>query len=143
MGLRDLIKSRKDHKHDHHDHKHGDNVLDMVKEPAAANATAGKPVVLKDDTGSAYRILESAHLSEKTTAYAQHGRYVFKVSDKANKIEVRKAVEKAYDVHVTSVNIVNTKGKKRRMGRRVGRTSDWKKAIVTLKSCEKIQGLVE
>lgn len=116
-----------------------ENVLEMVNEPAKKT----EEVKVKDDTGAAYRILRSAHLSEKTTMYAQQGRYVFKVNDKANKIEIKKAVEKAYDVHVTSVNIINTKGKSRRMGRRIGRTSDWKKAIVTLKTGEKIQGLVE
>lgn len=119
-----------------------ESVLEMVKEPLVATPE-GKAEVLKDDTGSAYRILKSAHVSEKTSIFAQTGRYVFKVNDNSNKIEIRKAVEKAYDVHVVSVNIVNSKGKSRRMGRRIGRTSDWKKAIVTLKPGEKIQGLVE
>ena len=116
------------------------NVLDLVKEPVNE---AKQEVKIKEDAGSAYRVLKSAHLSEKTTALAHDGRYVFKVNNQANKIEIAKAVEKAYDVHVVSVNIVTSKGKIRRMGRRFGRTSDWKKAIVTLKTGERIQGLVE
>jgi large subunit ribosomal protein L23 len=116
-----------------------DNVLDMVKEEPKKQEVAQ----LKSDTGVAHRILVSHHLSEKTNLLSTEGRYVFKISTDANKIEVKKAVEKVYDVHVTDVNIVNTRGKVRRMGRTRGRTSDWKKAIVTLKKGEKIQGLAE
>ncbi|MBI2356311.1 MAG: 50S ribosomal protein L23 [Candidatus Doudnabacteria bacterium] len=113
----------------------------MVKEPQ--QETPKKEVVLKDDTGRAYRVLSSVHLSEKTNALSTVGRYVFKVNPKANKIDVKKAVEKTFDVHVTAVNVINTKGKMRRMGRKFGKTSDWKKAVVTLKTGEKIEGLVE
>ena len=89
MGLRDLIKSRKDHKHDHHDHKHGDNVLDMVNEPKTEKM---EKTALKENTGFAHRILKSHHLSEKTNLLAAAGRYVFKVATNANKIEVKKAI---------------------------------------------------
>jgi large subunit ribosomal protein L23 len=116
-----------------------ENVLDMVKDEPKKQTE----VKLKEDTGTAHRVLVSHHLSEKTNQLSVDGRYVFKISTKANKIEVRKAVEKVYDVHVTSVNIVKVKGKSRRQGRTVGKTSDWKKAIVTLKKGEKIQGLAE
>lgn len=143
MGLLDKIKGKKEQKHTH---KHDENVLDMVKDTSKSDRppAAGEGLAqIKDDTGSAYKILSSPHLSEKTTGLAQHGRYVFKVDKKANKIEVAKAVEKAYDVKVVSVNILNTKGKTRRMGRKVGSTSDWKKAVVTLKPGDRIAGLVE
>jgi large subunit ribosomal protein L23 len=116
------------------------NVLDMVKETPKQEA---KQVALKEDTGRAHRVLKQYHLSEKTNILSSLGRYVFVVDKKANKIEIKKAVETVYDVHVTDVNIVNTKGKNRRYGRAEGRTSDWKKAIVTLKSGEKISGLAE
>ncbi len=119
--------------------KKKENVLDMVKDESAK-----KPeVALKADTGRAHRILITHHLSEKTNTLSSSGTYVFKVNSTANKIEVRQAVESVYDVHVANVNILNTKGKLRRQGRSVGRTSDWKKAIVTLKAGEKIQGLAE
>lgn len=74
---------------------------------------------------------------------AGSGRYVFKVPTSTNKIEVRKAVQAVYGVNVVGVNMVSVKGKQRRQGRKLGRTSDWKKAIVTLKSGEKISGLSE
>lgn len=112
----------------------------MVKEDTKSEK---KAVVLKEDTGHAHRVLRRYHLSEKTNALSSVGRYVFVVSGKSNKIEVKKAVEKVYDVHVVKVNILNTKGKNRNYGRTSGRTSDWKKAIVTLKAGEKISGLAE
>jgi large subunit ribosomal protein L23 len=141
MGLLDKITGRKAEpkKASPKPKAKDENVLDMVKdEPKKA-----QPVQLKEDTGTAHRILVSHHLSEKTNILSADGRYVFKVSGDANKIEVKKAVEKVYDVHVVSVNIVNTQGKVRRYGRSYGKTSDWKKAIVTLKKGEKIQGLAE
>jgi|SRR3990167_15042 len=118
----------------------GENVLDMVKE---APKQEKAPIVLKEDTGRAHRILYHHHLSEKTNQFSQSGRYVFRVSKKANKIEVKKAIESVYDVHVVKVNMINTPGKVRRQGRTFGRTQDWKKAIVTLKTGEQISGLAE
>jgi large subunit ribosomal protein L23 len=120
--------------------KKEDNVLNMVKEGEAKTAA---PVKLKENTGRAHQVLKQYHLSEKTNQLSSIGRYVFVVDGKTNKIEVKKAVEAVYDVHVVSVNILNTKGKSRRYGKTSGRTSDWKKAIVTLKAGEKISGLAE
>ncbi len=74
---------------------------------------------------------------------ASGGKYVFRVHPKANKPEVRKAVEKVYDVHVRHVNIINMSGKSRRYGRSVGRTKVWKKAIVTVAAGERIEGITE
>lgn len=117
------------------------NVLDMVKPETEGKKAEQKQ--LKEDTGRAHRILQQYHLSEKTNNLSSTGRYVFVVAKTANKIEIRKAVESVYDVHVTSVNVVNTKGKFRSYGKTSGRTSAWKKAIVTLKAGEKISGLAE
>lgn len=118
-----------------------DDVLNMVQEPAVSGDVKVEP--LKTDTGRAHHILHNYHLSEKSNMLSTTGRYVFRVSKKANKLEVKKAIEKVYDVHVTGVNIINTKGKVRRSGRVMGATSDWKKAYVTLKAGEKIAGLAE
>jgi large subunit ribosomal protein L23 len=65
----------------------------------------------------------------------------FRVDVKANKIEIRKAIETLFKVKVLGVNTVTMKGKKKRMGRTEGVTSGWKKAIVTLAPGEKIPGL--
>src|SRR5690242_14644622 len=111
-------------KEDTHKHSKDENVLDMVKEHPTQDA---KPVVLKENTGSAHRILLNHHLTEKTNQFSQTGRYVFKVAKTANKIEVKNAVESVYDVHVVSVNMINSLGKKRRQGKSFGKTQDWKK----------------
>src|SRR3989338_6511669 len=136
MGILNRLKgkgkSEKDHKQD--------NVLDMVKESPKQDKVERK---LKENTGRAHRILMSGHLSEKANMFSALNRYVFKVNRAANKIEIKKAVEGTYDVRVIKVNVINSAGKNRRIGRILGKTSDWKKAIVTLKPGDKISGLVE
>jgi large subunit ribosomal protein L23 len=64
--------------------------------------------------------------------------FVFEVTRDATKIEIKRAVEKMFEVHVSSVNTMNIMGKDRRVGRSVGKRSDWKKAIVTLAEGEVI-----
>ncbi len=96
-------------------------------------------VAPKENTGNAYRILIKPLVSEKSFREQKNGKVVFKVSPKANKISVRKAVEKVYDVKVQDVNIVSMRGKKRNFGRIQGHTPDWKKAIVTLKPGQNIE----
>lgn len=94
----------------------------------------------KEDTGNAYKVLVKPLLTEKTNKMLALNQVAFRVAKDANKIEVKKAVERVYDVHVLRVNMVSVKGKVRNFGRRSGRTSDWKKAIITLKPGEAIQG---
>lgn len=75
-------------------------------------------------------------LTEKSYKGIANKVYTFKVAKSANKIEIRKAVEEIFDVKVEKVNTLNVKGKEKaqntRQGRTVGKTSDYKKAIVTL-----------
>lgn len=92
-----------------------------------------KAVASKENTGNAYRILVKPLVSEKSFRQMSKGQYVFKVNPTANKIEIRRAVEKVYDVKVARVNVVRVHGKAKNFGKTRGRTSDWKKAIVTLK----------
>lgn len=82
-------------------------------------------------------VLIQPRLSEKAVKLNGINKYVFKVSNSSNKVQVKKAVEKFYGVKVDSVNIVKVEGKIRRYGRSVGKTSDYKKAIVTLKADSK------
>ncbi|MEN8126897.1 MAG: 50S ribosomal protein L23 [Planctomycetota bacterium] len=58
--------------------------------------------------------------------------YSFEVNKKANKVQIRSAVEKLYNVKVTDVRTANVKGKPRRRGRNIGMTRNWKKAVVVL-----------
>lgn len=80
-----------------------------------------------------YQVLLAPHVSEKTTVAAEmQGRHTFRVARNATKLEIRKAVEKLFDVKVDSVQVINVNGKVKRFGRSVGRRSDWKKAVVRL-----------
>ena len=78
-------------------------------------------------------------ITEKSTQFMEEGKYVFVVAKKANKIEIAKAVAEVFNVKVANVNTVNVSGKLKRMGRFVGKRSDYKKAIVKLAPGETIE----
>lgn len=78
-------------------------------------------------------------ITEKSTQLMEEGKYVFVVAKKANKIEIAKAVAEVFKVKVANVNTVNVSGKMKRMGRFVGKRSDYKKAIVKLAPGETIE----
>ncbi|NUQ71101.1 MAG: 50S ribosomal protein L23 [Chthonomonadales bacterium] len=81
-----------------------------------------------------YIIIERPLLTEKSMDLSHAGKYTFRVALDANKIEIAQAIEAIFKVKVEKVNTLRVRGKKRRMGRMPeGRTSDWKKAIVTLR----------
>lgn len=71
-------------------------------------------------------------VTEKSNDGLQEGKYTFKVNKKATKVDIARAVEKLFEVKVLKVNTINVNGKTKRVGRNIGRTSDWKKAIVTI-----------
>ena len=71
-------------------------------------------------------------ITEKSMAERQNNVYIFKVSKDATKDEIKNAVEEAFKVNVKKVNTLNTKSKRRRVGKYAGRTKTYKKAIVTL-----------
>lgn len=81
---------------------------------------------------SHHKALIVPRLSEKSNQMSAQNKYVFKVEGKINKVELRKAVEKAYGTKVARVNMITVKGKQRRSGRTLGKTSGFKKAIITL-----------
>lgn len=85
-------------------------------------------------------------ITERSMDELQNGKYTFKVAKNANKIEIKKAVEALFGVEVAKVNTLNVNGKAKRVGRFEGRTSDWKKAVVTLtedsKTIEFFEGMV-
>lgn len=86
-----------------------------------------------------YSVLKRPIITEKSTILAGQGKYVFEVDIRANKPQIKEAVELAFGVRVKSVNTMIVKGKRKRWGRRVTRRPDWKKAIVTLQPGEKIE----
>jgi large subunit ribosomal protein L23 len=86
-----------------------------------------------------YDIVVRPIITEKSTLLKDVGnQYIFEVQRDANKIEIKKAVEKLFKVKVVSVNVSNMEGKKKRLGRFAGKKPDWKKAVVKLSPKDKI-----
>ena len=81
---------------------------------------------------TAHDIIKRPVVTEQSMMQMQEKKYTFEVDKRANKIQIRKAVEEIFGVSVKSVNTVNVIGKFKRMGRNEGKRADWKKAIVTL-----------
>ena len=71
-------------------------------------------------------------ITEKSNVEMQAGKYTFEVNKKATKVDVKRAVEKLFNVKVLKVNTINVSGKEKRVGRNIGKTADWKKAIVSI-----------
>ena len=71
-------------------------------------------------------------VTEKSNDELQQGKYTFKVNKNATKVEIANAIEKLFEVKVLKVNTISVKGKSKRVGYHQGKTSDWKKAIVTI-----------
>ncbi|HBN96195.1 MAG TPA: 50S ribosomal protein L23 [Firmicutes bacterium] len=84
-------------------------------------------------------ILKRPIVTEKSTDLMAENKYTFEVDLRANKMQVKAAVEEIFNVEVEQVNTLRVKGKLRRMGRHEGYTSDWKKAVVTLKPGHSIE----
>ena len=84
-------------------------------------------------------IIISPIITEKSSNQVQkQNTYSFKVSGNANKIEIKKAIERIFDVKVLSVNTICYQGKPKSLGKYNGKRPDWKKAIVTLRQGDKI-----
>lgn len=85
-----------------------------------------------------YRIIRRPLITEKSTLQKETSNVIaFEVDPKANKIEVRRAVEALFNVKVEEVRLFNVRGKVKRLGRNSGRRSDWRKAYVRLKAGQK------
>ncbi len=88
----------------------------------------------------AHEILKRPLITEKSTRQKEkENQIAFVVDPKANKVEIRQAVEKLFKVKVERVQTMNLLGKQKRMGRNIGWKADWKKAIVTLKEGSRIE----
>ena len=88
----------------------------------------------------AYGIIRRPLITEKAQKMAQDlNKYAFEVDKRANKMQIKEAVELAFSVSVTEVNTLMMKGKARRFGRALTKQPDWKKAFVTLAPGEKIE----
>ena len=91
-----------------------------------------------------YQVLKRPILTEKSDYQRDDNQYVFEVDRRANKLQIREAIETLFDVRVDSVNTMMMKPKRRRLGRRMITTRPaWKKAVVTLAPGERIQEFFE
>ena len=86
-----------------------------------------------------YEVLRRPLITEKNTMLQTQNKYAFEVAEEANKNQIKQAVEKAFKVKVTTVNVMTVPGKTKRVGRRMVLTPSRKKAIVTLKQGDKIE----
>jgi len=84
-------------------------------------------------------VLKRPIITEKSTDLISENKYTFEVDLRANKTQIKAAVEEIFNVEVEKVSTLRVKGKLRRMGRHEGYTSDWKKAVVTLKPGHSIE----
>jgi large subunit ribosomal protein L23 len=134
MSILDRFKKEED--------KKGSSKSAVEKKKVKNKKDASKKKVEKSKArveSNAYRVLINPLISEKTTDLGQENKYVFKVSKKANKEEIKQAIKDVYGIKPLSVKTVNVIGKKRRYGRVLGKTSDYKKAIISLPEGETIQ----
>ena len=87
-----------------------------------------------------YQVIREPHITEKGTLQKEgYNQITFKVHKRANKIEIKKAVETFFKTKVLDVKTMSVRGKKRRMGRNIGKKADWKKAVVKLAPGENIE----
>ena len=85
-----------------------------------------------------YEVLRRPLITEKATSLKEKDKYAFEVASKATESQIKEAVERAFKVKVSKVNVMTVPGKSRRFGRRQVTSSPWKKAIVTLAPGNKI-----
>jgi len=86
-----------------------------------------------------YDIIKTLLRTEKASVVEANGKYFFEVAGRANKIDIKRAVEEIYKVKVAAVNTTIMAGKRKRVRQEYGYTPDWKKAVVTLKAGQKIE----
>lgn len=87
-----------------------------------------------------YQVIIRPVITEKSMRLKeQENKYTFEVHVKATKKDIKDAVEKLFNVKVESVNVINVKGKSRRIGRKLVKDKNWKKAIVKLREGDKIE----
>ncbi|MBI5147810.1 MAG: 50S ribosomal protein L23 [Parcubacteria group bacterium] len=118
------------------------SILGVKRKKEEASKPVAEPVVVsgrKEISGGTNPLLIKRPLvTEKTTALSRLNKYAFVVDKKASSREIKKNIESLYKVNVVSVNVINVRPKKKRLGRSVGKIPGYKKAVLTLKSGQTI-----
>lgn len=143
MGLLDFFKKKKKIEGKRVEKKkiEGEKI-EKEKKPLEKKEEKIKPQVIKPRkkvSEISCRVLSSPHVTEKATMLGEKNKYTFKIWSKANKIEVKEAIEGIYGVDVIDVKVINIPRKKRRLGRQIGWRKGYKKAIVRIKEGQKIE----
>ena len=133
MALIDIFKKKKPIAEKKEAEKEVKEVKEIEKQPPRVSKPRKKAA-----KGSVYRILKAPHITEKATDLAKINQYVFKVYPKANKTEIKKAIEELYNINVLDVKIINISRKKRRVGKTLGWKKGYKKAIIKIEKGQKI-----
>jgi len=134
MALKDIFKKKK--REQIEKSKEVDKPSEIKAEEVSRNIYPKKETI-----SQAYQVLKRPHISEKATNLLESNQYVFEVFPRANKNEIKKAIENVYKVNVLSVKIINNPAKRRRLGRISGWRKGYKKAIVKIKEGQKIEVL--
>ena len=111
---------------------------EKIEKPVAEPAPKARKEMIIRETNL---LLKTPHITEKATDLVKNNQYVFKVFPRANKTEVKKAVENVFGVDVMSVRIINVPKRKRRLGKVEGFRTGYKKAIIRIKAGQKIEVL--
>lgn len=152
MGLIDIFKKKpekkarveKEEKKEEKKEIREEKIQEKIKsEPKVEKKAEIIPQKQKNEkiSGEMAWILKSPQISEKAGYLAEKNQYIFKISPRANKTDVKKATEGIFGVSVSSVRIINIPKKERRVGGKIGFKKGYKKAIVKIKQGQKIEVL--
>lgn len=108
------------------------NRIKKTKTNVSSTQEKGETSVLAQKKTEFLDVVVKPLLSEKAAKLAGSNQYVFVVRKDANRLQIRSAIKSMYGVSPLEINVLNVQGKQMRFGRRQGKRSDWKKAIVTL-----------
>ena len=139
MALTDIFKKKK--KPEKKTVKPKEELKEVKKEIKAEKPVEAPKVKKEKKLEGTHWILKAPHVTEKATGLTEKNQYIFKVSPRANKIEIKRAVQGIFGVDVVSVNIINVSEKERRLGKTKGFRKGYKKAIVRVKEGQKIEVL--
>jgi len=144
MALLDFLKKKKEIEKAKDSALINKPVKKAEKKPVKNSVVTEKSVPKKSAKSKkaevfSYDVIKEPHISEKATMLSEKNQYSFKVHPRANKIEIKKAVEGIYGVNVLSVNIIIIPKKKRRLGRIQGFKTGYTKAIVKIQDGQKIE----
>ncbi len=142
MALLDFLKNKEDAQKSKKAEKAAPASVAKKEHKKEAKKAAPKketPKTLMTSGAFSLTAITRPHISEKASVLAEQNQYIFEVSSRANKTEIRKAVEGMYQVKALGVKIIKVPGKKRRLGMIEGMRKGYKKAIVTIKEGQKIE----